>query len=136
MRGCGVRNERDQVEGGTGAGYDEPFSSSVEITGERIGYAFLIALPFLRSPSSILHPRFFHPSPLIVELTSFLLARATQLSPTSSFTKDLGLDSLDAVEVVMAIEEEFAIEIPDEDADAITSVGQGESFFFRRDLSS
>lgn len=53
-----------------------------------------------------------------------------QLSPTSSFTTDLGLDSLDAVEVVMAIEEEFAIEIPDEDADAITSVGQGESWWF------
>lgn len=50
-----------------------------------------------------------------------------QLTPQATFTKDLGLDSLDAVEVVMAIEEEFAIEIPDEEADAITSVGQGES---------
>jgi acyl carrier protein len=49
-----------------------------------------------------------------------------QLTPTSSFTTDLGLDSLDAVEVVMAIEEEFAIEIPDEEADAIGSVAQGE----------
>ncbi len=36
------------------------------------------------------------------------------------------MDSLDAVEVVMAIEEEFAIEIPDEEADAIGSVDQGE----------
>lgn len=50
--------------------------------------------------------------------------RSKQLSPTASFTQDLGLDSLDAVEVVMAIEEEFAIEIPDEEADAIESVGQ------------
>lgn len=50
--------------------------------------------------------------------------RTQQLSPTASFTQDLGLDSLDAVEVVMAIEEEFAIEIPDEEADAIESVGQ------------
>ncbi|KAJ9094976.1 hypothetical protein QFC21_005769 [Naganishia friedmannii] len=48
-----------------------------------------------------------------------------KLTPSASFTSDLGLDSLDAVEVVMAIEEEFAIEIPDEEADAITSVGQG-----------
>ncbi|GHJ83746.1 hypothetical protein NliqN6_0148 [Naganishia liquefaciens] len=47
-----------------------------------------------------------------------------KLTPQATFTKDLGLDSLDAVEVVMAIEEEFAIEIPDEEADAITSVGQ------------
>lgn len=37
------------------------------------------------------------------------------------------MDSLDAVEVVMAVEEEFGIEIPDAEADEITSVGQGES---------
>ncbi|KAI1082557.1 acyl carrier protein [Whalleya microplaca] len=40
------------------------------------------------------------------------------------FSNDLGLDSLDTVEVVMAIEEEFSIEIPDKDADAIHSVNQ------------
>lgn len=39
-------------------------------------------------------------------------------NPTSSFTSDLGLDSLDVVEVVMAVEEEFGIEIPDEAADS------------------
>nr|CDI51714.1 probable ACP1-mitochondrial acyl-carrier protein [Melanopsichium pennsylvanicum 4] len=49
---------------------------------------------------------------------------ATAVSATSSFTSDLGLDSLDAVEVVMAIEEEFTIEIPDEEADNITTVQQ------------
>ncbi|KAK4545043.1 hypothetical protein LTR36_003594 [Oleoguttula mirabilis] len=48
----------------------------------------------------------------------------TKLSPSSHFTNDLGLDSLDTVEVVMAIEEEFSIEIPDKDADAIHSVTQ------------
>jgi hypothetical protein len=42
------------------------------------------------------------------------------------------LDSLDAVEVVMAIEEEFAVEIPDEEADQITSVAQGT---FKQQLS-
>ncbi|KAI9658319.1 MAG: Acyl carrier protein, mitochondrial [Bathelium mastoideum] len=47
---------------------------------------------------------------------------ATKLSPESHFTNDLGLDSLDTVEVVMAIEEEFSIEIPDKEADAIHSV--------------
>lgn len=41
----------------------------------------------------------------------------------SKFGDDLGLDSLDAVEVVMAIEDEFAIEIPDAEADRIASVG-------------
>ncbi|KAI7004707.1 hypothetical protein KC366_g18730, partial [Hortaea werneckii] len=46
------------------------------------------------------------------------------LAPTAHFTNDLGLDSLDTVEVVMAIEEEFSIEIPDKEADAIHSVNQ------------
>ncbi|KAK4922996.1 mitochondrial acyl carrier protein [Elasticomyces elasticus] len=49
---------------------------------------------------------------------------ASKLSPSSHFTNDLGLDSLDTVEVVMAIEEEFSIEIPDKEADAIHSVDQ------------
>ncbi|KAJ2920387.1 hypothetical protein MD484_g43, partial [Candolleomyces efflorescens] len=47
-----------------------------------------------------------------------------KLTPTANFAKDLGLDSLDAVEVVMAVEEEFSIEIPDAEADAIQSVDQ------------
>ncbi|BEI86220.1 hypothetical protein CcaverHIS002_0605070 [Cutaneotrichosporon cavernicola] len=55
-------------------------------------------------------------------LKSFEKVDASKLAPTSEFTADLGLDSLDAVEVVMAIEEEFAIEIPDAEADAIDSV--------------
>ena len=44
-----------------------------------------------------------------------------QVTPSSHFQKDLGLDSLDTVEVVMAFEEEFAIEIPDSEADKILS---------------
>ncbi len=42
----------------------------------------------------------------------------------SSFVNDLGADSLDTVELVMALEEEFDIEIPDEDAEKITTVQQ------------
>ncbi len=42
----------------------------------------------------------------------------------SSFVEDLGADSLDTVELVMALEEEFECEIPDEDAEKITSVQQ------------
>merc|ERR1712093_195616 len=45
----------------------------------------------------------------------------SKLTPTSHFLNDLGLDSLDTVEVVMAIEEEFVIEIPDADAEKIHS---------------
>ncbi|OCF57058.1 acyl carrier protein [Kwoniella mangroviensis CBS 10435] len=60
-------------------------------------------------------------------LKSFEKVDSTKLTPGASFTSDLGLDSLDAVEVVMAIEEEFAIEIPDAEADEITTVQKGES---------
>ncbi|EJT48670.1 hypothetical protein A1Q2_08283 [Trichosporon asahii var. asahii CBS 8904] len=55
-------------------------------------------------------------------LRSFEKVDQGKLTPTANFTKDLGLDSLDTVEVVMAVEEEFAIEIPDQEADAINAV--------------
>ncbi|MFQ5450375.1 MAG: acyl carrier protein [Nitrospinaceae bacterium] len=45
-----------------------------------------------------------------------------QVSPEASFIEDLGADSLDTVELVMALEEEFDIEIPDEEAEKIASV--------------
>ncbi len=44
------------------------------------------------------------------------------VTPEASFVDDLGADSLDTVELVMALEEEFGIEIPDEDAEKITKV--------------
>ena len=45
-----------------------------------------------------------------------------EVTPEASFVDDLGADSLDTVELVMALEEEFGIEIPDEDAEKITTV--------------
>ena len=45
-----------------------------------------------------------------------------EVTPTASFVDDLGADSLDTVELVMAFEESFGIEIPDEDAEKITTV--------------
>ncbi|PIL31586.1 transporter [Ganoderma sinense ZZ0214-1] len=57
-------------------------------------------------------------------LKSFEKVDGSKLSTSAAFAEDLGLDSLDAVEVVMAVEEEFAIEIPDKEADEIKTVQQ------------
>ena len=46
-----------------------------------------------------------------------------EVTDSASFIEDLGADSLDTVELVMALEEEFGIEIPDEDAEKMGSVG-------------
>jgi acyl carrier protein len=46
-----------------------------------------------------------------------------KVTPQASFVEDLGADSLDTVELVMAFEEEFGIEIPDEDAEQLQKVG-------------
>jgi acyl carrier protein len=45
-----------------------------------------------------------------------------EVTPEAKFIDDLGADSLDTVELVMALEEEFGVEIPDEDAEKITTV--------------
>ena len=48
---------------------------------------------------------------------------ADQVTPEASFVNDLSADSLDTVELIMAFEEEFGAEIPDEDAEKLTTVG-------------
>ncbi|ORY00714.1 acyl carrier protein [Basidiobolus meristosporus CBS 931.73] len=57
----------------------------------------------------------------------------SKLNAQSHFNKDLGLDSLDTVEVVMAIEEEFSVEIPDKDADEIKTVAQAIEYIGKRE---
>ncbi len=51
-----------------------------------------------------------------------------KVTDDASFVEDLGADSLDTVELVMAFEEEFGIEIPDEDAEQMATVGQAISY--------
>jgi acyl carrier protein len=52
----------------------------------------------------------------------------SQVTDTAKFVEDLGADSLDTVELVMALEEEFSIEIPDEDAEKIATVGDAVNY--------
>ncbi len=55
-----------------------------------------------------------------------------EVTPAASFVDDLGADSLDTVELVMALEEEFETEIPDEEAEKITTVQQAIDFIKAR----
>lgn len=62
---------------------------------------------------------------IIVEQLS---VEADKVVPEASFINDLGADSLDTVELVMAFEEKFGLEIPDEDAEKITTVQNAISY--------
>ncbi|MBE6421763.1 MAG: acyl carrier protein [Elusimicrobiaceae bacterium] len=53
---------------------------------------------------------------------------ADQVKPEAQFVNDLGADSLDTVELIMALEEEFDVEIPDEKAEKIKTVGEAISY--------
>lgn len=57
---------------------------------------------------------------------------AEEVVPEASFIDDLGADSLDIVELVMAIEEEFGLEIPDEDAERMQNIGDAISYVEER----
>ena len=56
----------------------------------------------------------------------------SEVARESSFANDLGADSLDQVELVMALEQEFETEIPDEDAEKITTVGDACDYVLKR----
>ena len=57
-----------------------------------------------------------------------LAVAADQVTPEAKFIEDLGADSLDTVELVMALEKEFGLDIPDEDAQELRSVGDAIKF--------
>jgi acyl carrier protein len=65
----------------------------------------------------------------VVEIIKNKLAvDAAEIVPAASFTNDLGADSLDTVELIMEFEKEFSIQIPDEDAEKIGTVGDAISY--------
>jgi acyl carrier protein len=56
---------------------------------------------------------------------------ADEVTPESKFVEDLGADSLDVVELVMALEDEFDLEIPDEEAEKIVTFGEAAKYIER-----
>jgi acyl carrier protein len=58
-----------------------------------------------------------------------------KVTPEASFVDDLGADSLDTVELVMAFEEEFAIDIPDEDAEQLRTVSEAVAYIEKHEES-
>lgn len=64
-------------------------------------------------------------------LRAFDRVKQDKLALNSKFTSDLGLDSLDVVEVMIAVEEEFSLEIPDEVADRVSTPGEAADYIFQ-----
>jgi len=60
---------------------------------------------------------------------------ASKVTPESHFINDLGLDSLDVVEVVMALEQEFVVDIPDHDAEKIQSIQDAVEFISQNPMA-
>jgi acyl carrier protein len=60
----------------------------------------------------------------------------SEVKPEASFQNDLGADSLDLVEVVMALEEEFDVDIPDEDADSIHTVQEAVDYIDQKQAAA
>ncbi|KAG0240302.1 putative ACP1-mitochondrial acyl-carrier protein [Mortierella sp. GBAus27b] len=92
-----------------------------------------MALNFARSYASAGLARTDIEKRVLDILAGFNKVDANQISLQAHFNNDLKLDSLDTVEVVMAIEEEFSIEIPDKDADEIKSAANAVDYISKRD---
>ena len=69
-----------------------------------------------------------HDEKVISIISEKLSVDKSRVVSEASFLEDLGADSLDTVELIMEFEEEFDIEIPDEDAESITTVGSAISY--------
>ncbi|CUM66205.1 uncharacterized protein PRCAT00003864001 [Priceomyces carsonii] len=101
--------------------------------------------PILRAPlaSNFVKPiRFYAVAPITKDevtarafeaLKSVTALQESKLSLDASFQKDLGLDSLDTVEALVALEEEFDLEIPDKVSDEIKTVGDAVEYIFEEE---
>ena len=107
-----------------------------------------IRSPIVRFPlrSNLLNPcRFYAIAPLSKEdvtnrafeaLKTVAALQDSKISLESSFQKDLGLDSLDTVEALVALEEEFDLEIPDKISDEIKTVGEAVDYIYKEEQNA
>ncbi|GEQ69529.1 hypothetical protein JCM33374_g3201 [Metschnikowia sp. JCM 33374] len=100
--------------------------------------------PVVRAPVSFLAQpvRFYAAAPITKEevtkrafdaLKTVASLQESSISLEANFQKDLGLDSLDTVEALVALEEEFDLEIPDKISDEIKTVGQAVDYIFEEE---
>eukprot|EP00002_Diphylleia_rotans_P009666 TRINITY_DN20035_c0_g1_i1.p1 TRINITY_DN20035_c0_g1~~TRINITY_DN20035_c0_g1_i1.p1 ORF type:complete len:123 (-),score=29.49 TRINITY_DN20035_c0_g1_i1:90-458(-) len=96
-----------------------------------------IALPRAALPNARLYGAAAHLSEkdvtdrVLAVVKKFHKVNPDKVSPASHFANDLGLDSLDVVEIVMLFEDEFAVEIPDQDSESIVSVKDAVNYFLK-----
>ncbi|EDK42597.1 acyl carrier protein [Lodderomyces elongisporus] len=101
-----------------------------------------VSLPVQRLPLVNNAMRFYAGTPITKDevvsrafeaLKTVATLQESKLSLESSFQKDLGLDSLDTVEALVALEEEFDLEIPDKIADDIKTVGEAVDYIYKEE---
>ncbi|WOL06724.1 hypothetical protein Cni_G15458 [Canna indica] len=101
---------------------------SSPVPAAALSFAHVLRRPF----SDEVKGSFIHKSEvtdrIITVVKNFQKVDPSKVTPNAHFQKDLGLDSLDSVEIVMALEEEFGFEIPDNEADKIDSISVAVDF--------
>lgn len=118
------------------------------LAASRLSIARSVVAPISRTSvtplaSSFIKPvRFYAVAPITKEevttrafeaLKTVASLQESNISAESSFQKDLGLDSLDTVEALVALEEEFDLEIPDKISDEIKTVGEAINYIFEEE---
>ena len=93
--------------------------------GERAPFSLLVAIPWIPQEDGLVATVAERVKDIVAEQ---LGVEKDKISPETSFVNDLGADSLDQVELVMELEEEFDINIPDDAAEKIQTVGQAIKF--------
>ncbi|RLV95714.1 Acyl carrier protein mitochondrial [Spathaspora sp. JA1] len=101
-----------------------------------------VRVPIVRASSLVKPIRFYAAPPITKDevtkrafeaLKTVAAIQESKLSLEASFQKDLGLDSLDTVEALVALEEEFELEIPDKISDEIKTVGEAVEYIFKEE---